>query len=100
MLVKIESAPFNGGKLRYNTSNQLFIIERKSVNSKSPMGTRDNGEHTAVEDLGISVVSKGKPLKGPDQANIVLSESEVWTKKIENIYPYSPFLRTAHEGVL
>jgi hypothetical protein len=33
MLVKIESAPFEGGKLRHSTSNQLLINKRKAVNS-------------------------------------------------------------------
>jgi hypothetical protein len=66
MLVKVESAPFEGGKLRQSTSDQLFINKRKVVNSKSSMGTPDNGKHTAAESLGISVVNKSKLLKGPE----------------------------------
>ena len=97
MLAKVESAPFEGGKLRHSTSDQLFINKRKAVNSKS----LDNGKHTAAESLEISIVNKKKPLKRPeDWACVVLSESEVWTKEIENIYSYSPFLRTALEGLL
>ncbi len=66
MLVKVESAPFEGGKLRHSTSDQLFISKRKAVNSKSPMGTPDNGKHTAAESPEISVVNKRKPLKRPE----------------------------------
>ena len=92
MLVKVESAPFEGGKLRHNTSDQLFINKRKAVNSKSPVGTPDNRKHTAAESPEINVVNKGNLLKRPeDRVYIVLSESEVWTKEIEGIYPYSYF---------
>ena len=66
MLVKTESAPFNGGKLRHSTSDQLFINKRKVVNSKSPVGMPDNGKHIAAESLEISVVNKRKPLKRPE----------------------------------
>ena len=66
MLVKVESAPCEGGKLRHNTSDQLFINKRKAVNSKSPMGTPDNGKHTAAESSEINVVNKGKLPKRPE----------------------------------
>ncbi|KAG1340147.1 hypothetical protein G6F62_005534 [Rhizopus arrhizus] len=62
MLAKVESAPFEGGKLRHSTSDQLFINKRKAVNSKS----LDNGKHTAAESLEISIVNKKKPLKRPE----------------------------------
>jgi hypothetical protein len=65
MLVKVESAPFEGGKLRHSTNDQLFINKRKAVNSKSSMGTPDNGKHTAAESPEISVVNKSKLLKRP-----------------------------------
>jgi hypothetical protein len=82
MLVKAESTPFNEGKLRHSTSDQLFINKMKAINSKSLVGTPDNGEHTAAEGPEISIVNKRKPLKRlEDQAYIVLSKSEVWTKK-------------------
>jgi hypothetical protein len=58
MLVKTESAPFNDGKLRHDTSDQLFITEIKSINS-----TLDNGECIAAEGPEIGVVSKRKLLK-------------------------------------
>ena len=96
MLVKVESAPFEGGKLRHSTNDQLFISKREVVNSKFPMETPDNGKHTATESLEISIVNKRKPLKRPeDWAYIILSGSEMWTKEIEGIYPYSPFPGTA-----
>ena len=66
MLVKVEPAPFEGGKLRHGTSDQLFINKRKAVNSKSPMGTPDNREHAAAESPEISIVNKRKPLKRPE----------------------------------
>jgi hypothetical protein len=67
MLVKVESASFEGGKLRHSTSDQLFINKRKAVNSKSPVGTPDNGKHTAAESPEISVVNKRKLLKRPEE---------------------------------
>ena len=101
MLVKVEPAPFEGGKLRHSTSDQLFINKRKAVNNKPPMGMPDNRKHAAAENPEIRVVNKRKLLKRPeDGAYIILSESEMWTKEIENIYPYSPFPGTAHEEVL
>ena len=66
MLVKIQSAPFESGKLRQSMSDQLFINKRKVVNSKSSMGTQDNGKHTAAESLDITVVNKSKLLKRPE----------------------------------
>ncbi|EIE90520.1 hypothetical protein G6F46_000835 [Rhizopus delemar] len=101
MLIKVESAPFEGGKLRHSTSDQLLINKKNTVNRKSLVGMLDNGKHTAAESPEISVVNKRKPLKRlEDGACIYLSESEMWTKEIENIYPYSPFLSTVHEEVL
>ena len=66
MLVKVESAPCEGGKLRHSTSDQLFINKRKAVNSKYPVGTPDNRKHTAAESPEISVVNKSKLLKRPE----------------------------------
>jgi hypothetical protein len=66
MLVKVECAPFEGGKLRHNKSDQLFISKRKAVNKKSPMDTPGNGKHTAAESPEISVVNKRKLLKRPE----------------------------------
>ena len=66
MLIKVKSAPFEGSRLRHSTSDQLFINKRKSVNSKSPIGTPDNGEHAAAESPEISVVNKSKLLKRPE----------------------------------
>ena len=101
MLVKVESAPFQGGKLRHSTCGQLFIVERKFVNSRPPMGTPENKEHTAAESPEIGVVDKRELLERPeDRAYIVLRESEIWAKKIKNFNPYSTFLRTAHKEVL
>jgi hypothetical protein len=60
------ACPFNGSKLRHSTSNQLFTIKRKSTNSKPPMATSDNKEHTAAEGPEISIVNKRKPLKRPE----------------------------------
>ncbi|KAG1455758.1 hypothetical protein G6F46_008099 [Rhizopus delemar] len=65
------------------------------------MGTPDNREYAAAESLEISIVDKRKLLKRPeDEAYIIWSEREVWTKEVEGIYPYSPFPGTAHEEVL
>ena len=61
MLVKVESTPFEGGKLRHNTNDQLLISKRKAVNSKSPVGTPDKRKHTAAESPEISIVNKKKP---------------------------------------
>jgi hypothetical protein len=58
MLVNIESAPFNSGKLRHSTSNQLFIIERKTFSSKSPMEGADDKEHIAAKGPGVNVANK------------------------------------------
>lgn len=58
MLVNIEPVAFNSGKLRHSTSNQLFIIERKSFSSKSPMEGADNREHTAAKGPGVNVANK------------------------------------------
>jgi hypothetical protein len=66
MLVKAESAPFEGGKLRHSTNDQLFISKKKAVNSKSPMGTPDKRKHTVAESPEISIVNKRKPLKRPE----------------------------------
>jgi hypothetical protein len=66
MLVKVESAPFESGKLRHSTNDQLFIGKRKAVNNKSSMGTPDNGKHTAAESPEDNVVNKRKPLKRPE----------------------------------
>jgi hypothetical protein len=63
MLVKVESAPFEDGKLRHSTSDQLFINKRKVVHSKSPMGAPNNEKHTAAESPEISVANKKKSLK-------------------------------------
>ena len=52
MLLKVRSVPFEGGKLRHSTSNQLLINIRKAVNSKSP----DNGKHTAAESKKCTVL--------------------------------------------
>jgi hypothetical protein len=40
--------------------------KRKAVNRKSPVGTPDNGKHTAAESPEISVVNKSKLLKRPE----------------------------------
>jgi len=66
ILVKVESAPFEGGKLRHSTSDQPFINKRKAINSKFLMGTPDNGKHTAAESPEDNVVNKSKLLKRPE----------------------------------
>ena len=48
-------------------NDQLFINKRKVVNSKSLMGTPDNGKHTAAESPEINVVNKNKLLKRPEK---------------------------------
>jgi hypothetical protein len=45
----------------------LFIDKRKAFNSKSPIGTPDNGEHIAAKSSEDSVVNKRKPLKRPEE---------------------------------
>ncbi|EIE85875.1 hypothetical protein RO3G_10585 [Rhizopus delemar RA 99-880] len=78
MLVKVEPAPFEGGKLRHSTSDQLLINKKNTVNRKSLVGTPDNGKHTAAESPEISIVNKRKPLKRlEDGACIVLSENRL-----------------------
>jgi hypothetical protein len=63
---QVEYSPFESGKLRHSTNDQLFINKRKVVNSKSSIGMPDNGKHTAAESLDISVVNKSKLLKRPE----------------------------------
>ena len=63
MLFKVDSTPFEDDKLRHSTNDQLFINKKIAINSKSPMGTPDNGKHTAAEGPEISIVNKRKLLK-------------------------------------
>ena len=58
MLVKVEPAPFESGKLRHSTNDQMFIGKRKAVNNKSSMGTPDKGKHTASESPKDNVVNR------------------------------------------
>ena len=75
MLFKVESAPFEGGKLPHGTSDQLFINKRKAINSKSAMGTPDDGKHTAAESPEISAVNKRKLLR-----NQRIDHTSFWVK--------------------
>ena len=76
-LFKIESIPFEGGKCDIALA----------TNSKFPMDTSDNGEHAVVEDPEINIVNTRKLLKrSEDWTYVVLNESKVWTKEIENVH--------------
>lgn len=51
------------------------------------MDTSDNGEHAVVEDPEINIVNTRKLLKrSEDWTYVVLNESKVWTKEIENVH--------------
>lgn len=76
MLLKIEYAPFEGGKLRHSTSNRLFIGKSKAINSKYPMGTPDNWGLAAAEGPKINIVYKRKLQKRPAGTSRVDINSE------------------------
>jgi hypothetical protein len=47
-------------------TSYLLKKKRKIIHSKSSMGTPDNRENTAAEEPEISIVSKRKQLKRPE----------------------------------